>query len=166
MKANCNFPIAVIIATVLFFVWCQPAASETPVQKQIGELARVHPECELIVEELLSSVENYAPMPQAGQESCWDEYGAPLGDCEGTGQDGEFQMGVDWSADGRFTENSPGTVTDTLTGLIWLKKTNCIGTNDPLFDTDGEPGDGRVTWQHALDFVAGINAEAYADGGA
>ena len=27
----------------------------------------------------------------------------------------------------RFTDNSDGTVTDNLTGLIWLKDANCFG---------------------------------------
>jgi len=42
-----------------------------------------------------------------------------------TGQDGEKQAGVDWPAP-RFTDNLNGTVTDNLTGLIWLRDANCI----------------------------------------
>jgi hypothetical protein len=34
------------------------------------------------------------------------------------------------------------------------------------FGNDGTAGDGRVTWQHALDFVAGINGGTYPDCGA
>ena len=30
----------------------------------------------------------------------------------------------------RFTDNRNGTVTDRLTGLIWLKHTNCFGMTD------------------------------------
>ncbi|MFE8034209.1 DUF1566 domain-containing protein [Thiohalocapsa marina] len=44
-----------------------------------------------------------------------------------TGDDGEIQAGVVWP-DPRFTDNGDGTVTDNLTGLIWLKNTNCFGT--------------------------------------
>ncbi len=43
------------------------------------------------------------------------------------GDDGQLQMGVDWPIP-RFTDNADGTVTDNLTGLIWLKNANCAGT--------------------------------------
>jgi hypothetical protein len=61
----------------------------------------------------------------------------------------------------RFTDNGDGTVTDTHTRLIWLKDTNCIATQYPDFDQDGITGDGKVTWQHALDFEKGINNGTY-----
>ena len=64
------------------------------------------------------------------------------------------------------TDNGDGTVTDNLTGLMWLRDANCIATNYPEFDTDFTAGDGRVTWQHALDFVNGINSGAYSQCGA
>ncbi|MCP4340079.1 MAG: DUF1566 domain-containing protein [Desulfobulbaceae bacterium] len=41
-----------------------------------------------------------------------------------TGSDGNLQRGVSWP-NPRFTDNSNGTVTDNLTGLIWLKNANC-----------------------------------------
>jgi hypothetical protein len=41
-----------------------------------------------------------------------------------TGEDGELLKGVAWP-NPRFTDNSDGTVTDNLTGLIWLKNANC-----------------------------------------
>lgn len=51
----------------------------------------------------------------------------------GTGQsssyeindDGALQKGVAWPSP-RFTDNTNGTVTDNLTGLIWLKNANCF----------------------------------------
>ena len=58
MRANRHFLIAVMVATVIFFVWCQTATAETPAQ-QLGELAQAHTECA----EALSIVENYAPVP-------------------------------------------------------------------------------------------------------
>ena len=44
------------------------------------------------------------------------------------GEDGHADMrkGVSWPSP-RFTDNSDGTVTDNLTGLIWLKNANCFG---------------------------------------
>ena len=44
------------------------------------------------------------------------------------GDDGEIQSGLIWP-DPRFTDNGDGTVTDNLTGLIWLKDGNCFGRN-------------------------------------
>jgi hypothetical protein len=82
-----------------------------------------------------------------------------------TGDDGDLQKGMAWP-DPRFTDNEDGTVTDNLTGLIWLKNANCMNTYYPSFDNDGIVRDGRVTWRHAIDFVAGINSGAYQDCGA
>ncbi len=78
--------------------------------------------------------------------------------------DGALQMGVAWPSP-RFIDNADGTVTDNLTALMWLQDANCIKTNYAGFDADGTAGDGAVTWQHALDFVAGINAGTYANCG-
>jgi len=79
-------------------------------------------------------------VPKTGQTECWDEDGNKI-DCKGTGQDGEYQLGVlpvdapifdnpytvyGWTGI-RFTDNNDGTVTDNLTGLIWLKNANCFG---------------------------------------
>lgn len=45
------------------------------------------------------------------------------------GDDGALQKGAVWP-NPRFTDNSDGTVTDNLTGLVWLKNANCFGTRD------------------------------------
>jgi hypothetical protein len=73
----------------------------------------------------------------------------------GTGQDGEYQNGVA-SPNPRFTDTNDGTVTDNLTGLVWLQDANCMATYYQHIYND-YPDVGRVTWQHAHDFVAGIN---------
>lgn len=57
-------------------------------------------------------------------------------------------------------------MTDNCTGLMWLRDTNCIATHYPDFDTDDVHGDGRVSWQHTLDFVALINNGMYPNCGA
>jgi len=52
-----------------------------------------------------------------------------------SGDDGALQTGVAWTPSTRFTDNNDGTVTDNLTGLVWLKNANCYGTrnlNDSL----------------------------------
>jgi len=50
------------------------------------------------------------------------------------GDDGDWQKGVAWPVP-RFRDNGNGTVTDRLTGLIWMKNANCfweITWNDAL----------------------------------
>ncbi len=66
-----------------------------------------------------------ARIPATGQTSCYDSEGTTI-PCAGTGQDGETQIGVAWPVP-RFTDNGNGTVTDNLTGLIWLKNADCFG---------------------------------------
>jgi hypothetical protein len=56
-----------------------------------------------------------APVPQTGQTLSYAE-----------GDDGDLQAGVPFPSP-RFTDHGNGTVTDNLTGLIWLKNANCFG---------------------------------------
>jgi hypothetical protein len=66
-----------------------------------------------------------APVPKTGQTISY-----------ATGDDEEYQKGVTWP-NPRFTDNGDGTVTDNLTGLIWLKDADCFGTrtwNEALSD--------------------------------
>jgi len=44
------------------------------------------------------------------------------------GDDGALNQGVAWNATTRFTDNGNGTVSDSLTGLIWLKDAGCLGS--------------------------------------
>jgi len=84
----------------------------------------------------------HAYVGQTGQKRCWDSNGNLI-PCKNTGEDGEIQAGV---ADPvpRFTDNQDGTVTDNLTGLIWLRNANLFG---------------EVPWAQAL-----INAKNLASG--
>ncbi|NJO16813.1 MAG: DUF1566 domain-containing protein [Thioploca sp.] len=86
-----------------------------------------------------------APVSKTGQTTSY-----------AAGDDGTHQQGVTMSP--RFTDNGDGTVKDNLTGLIWLKKANCIGTDNSSSDADGTIGDGMVYWQTALNFVTNLNA--------
>lgn len=79
-----------------------------------------------------------APVVQTGQTQCSDATGAFIV-CAGTGQDGDLQAGV-VPPTPRFTDNTDGTVTDNLTGLIWLQDANCFGLRDwqtALTDANG-----------------------------
>lgn len=62
---------------------------------------------------------------ETGQKTCYNTAGSVI-PCAGTEQDGDLQPGVAWP-NPRFTNNINGTVTDNLTGLIWLKNANCFG---------------------------------------
>jgi hypothetical protein len=67
-----------------------------------------------------------APVPETEQTQCWDAVGTPI-PCAGTGQDGAIQAGVPVPTP-RFTDHHDGTVTDNLTGLIWLQQADCFGS--------------------------------------
>ena len=69
-----------------------------------------------------------APVERTWQSPSYEAY-----------DDGWYHMGIRW--DTRFTDNSNGTVTDTLTGLIWLKEANCWGA---------------LTWSQALTYAHGL----------
>ena len=83
-----------------------------------------------------------APVAKTGQTLCYDVGGYPTS-CSGTpGQDGNKLKGVTWP-DPRFTENFNGTVTDNLTGLIWLQKADYNSTTSTT---------GTADWANALSF--------------
>jgi hypothetical protein len=64
---------------------------------------------------IVVSKKNFAPAEKTGQTASY-----------ATGDDGDLQKGVAWP-NPRFTDNENGTVTDNLTGLLWLKNANCFG---------------------------------------
>jgi hypothetical protein len=65
-------------------------------------------------------------LPKTGQTTCYDANGNII-DCANTGQDGDKRAGVDWPEPRFVDNNGDGTVTDNLTGLIWLKNANRFG---------------------------------------
>lgn len=97
-----------------------------------------------------------APLPRTGQAYCYDTSGANI-PCNGTGQDGEYMMGVAWP-NPRFVVNTEPTVTDNLTGLVWSKDANMMATRDPWYDTDCIELDGRVPWHRALGYIGQLNS--------
>ncbi len=80
-------------------------------------------------------------LPKTGQKFCWSSSGELI-DCAGTGQDGEFQAGLA-SPVPRFADNNDGTVTDRLTGLIWLQDADRFG---------------EVRWDQALENARNLSA--------
>jgi len=59
-----------------------------------------------------------------------------------SGDDGALHKGVAWGV-GRFSDNGDGTVTDTVTGLVWLKDGGCLPA---------------ATWATALTEVSGLRS--------
>ena len=115
----------------------------------------------------ISGVEAHAAtiqLPQTGQTKCYKADGTETTNCAGTGQDGDKLAGKPWPAP-RFTVNmqgdgvSPnGTITDNLTGLIWLQNANCT-------DTAGiAKGSGDLTWTDALKWSNALASEIGACG--
>ncbi len=82
-------------------------------------------------------------LPRTGQTACYDAEGVIVS-CEGTGQDGDAQAGDAWPSP-RFTDNGDGTVTDELTGLVWLKDANCTDAVGGI-----ARGGGLLNWPSAL----------------
>ena len=81
-----------------------------------------------------------SPVAKTGQTTCYDASG-DIHSCQlliTVGQDGN-RRGVAWP-NPRFKDNLNGTVTDNLTGLIWLKNANCFGQRtwyDAISDCNG-----------------------------
>ena len=84
-----------------------------------------------------------APVEKTGQTTCYDASGTTIS-CAGTGQDGEYQKGVTPPSP-RFTDNGDGSVTDNMTGLIWLKDANCLETVGGVTKSTGD-----LIWTEAL----------------
>ena len=129
MIANRYMLITVFSATLLFFAFWQTAAAGPPEKPGnpggpglLAEIADLNAQIAEL-EEIIQEYEEFTRVPQTGQTKCYDNVGQEI-DCEDTGQDGDFQAGVEWPVP-RFTDNADGTVTDNLTGLIWLKNANC-----------------------------------------
>jgi hypothetical protein len=68
-----------------------------------------------------------------------------------TGDDGDLQKGVAWPSP-RFTDHGNGTVTDNLTGLMWVKAPHSLVGNS-----------GSMTWANAIDFCNGLTHAEQSD---
>ncbi len=79
---------------------------------------------------------------QTGQTSCFNDKGNHV-DCQGSGQDGEFQAGIPHH-DRRFRQDGE-CIHDTSTGLIWLKNAN----------VHQRP----VDWKTSMDLISQMNRE-------
>ena len=64
-----------------------------------------------------------------------------------TGDDGDLEEGVAWPGT-RLTDNLDGTITDNLTGLVWLKNANCTDTVGGVVKSGVDAG--QLIWANAL----------------
>ena len=144
--------LAVLVACA-GLLWAATAGAPSPPSSP-GRGAGVLPQCQADLTTCntdlgtcntdLATCEASSFVPQTGQTTCWDNSGfLIIIPCVGTGHDGEFQVGTPLPIP-RFTDNFDGTVTDNLTGLIWLQDANCPNTS-------------IRKWQEALDDVASLN---------
>jgi hypothetical protein len=91
-----------------------------------------------------------APVPKTGQTTCYDPdgYNNPPASCNSSiatmSEDGFLMRGVPVIGS-RFTNNGNGTVTDNLSGLIWLRNAMCTETVGSI----GNPN-GALNWSDAL----------------
>ena len=90
-----------------------------------------------------------APVAKTGQTQCYKFDGTnwveDVGCATNTpaNQDGKLRKGVAWP-NPRFTKNGNGTVTDNLTGLIWLENARCT-----VFYTGDTTGQNNRNWTNA-----------------
>lgn len=87
------------------------------------------------------------PVARTGQTTCRDAADQEIA-CGSTGQDAEIRAGMAWTSP-RFTLGTGNTtITDTLTGLVWLNRT----------ETDAPA---PLTWKGALDAVKALNQQQH-----
>jgi hypothetical protein len=89
----------------------------------------------------------FALLAATGQNTCYNATGSVIS-CAGTGQDGEYQLGA--TASPRFTNNNNGTITDNLTGLIWLQNANCAATLGGVAKTTTLVWADALTWSNNM----------------
>jgi len=116
-----------------------------------------------VEEQPIPAVVTRIHLPRTGQTSCY--HLTEIVDCTGTGQDGEFQKGVAWPTP-RYLTNGDGTITDSLTELMWVQDLNLMENRDSDFDNHNQGlfnnfGDGKVSWEMALEYITQLNNENY-----
>src|SRR5688572_26263064 len=63
---------------------------------------------------------------------------------------------------GRWVDNGDETITDTMTGLMWEKKTTTVGSGTSVLDA--RDVDNKYTWEQAMtDYVDRLNGRLIAD---
>ncbi len=92
--------------------------------------------------EVIADTQKGCVLLQTGQVTCHDIDGREV-PCEGSGQDGEYRLGLKWPSP-RF-EAYEHTVLDRLTGLVWTRNAN--------------PAEFPLSWQEAFEYIDRMNRE-------
>jgi hypothetical protein len=87
-----------------------------------------------------------ADLRETGQATCYDATGATI-TCTGTGQDGDLKAGMAWPNPRFVAGPTADCVTDTLTGLMWVRA--------PIY--------AGYTWADAFTYANGLNLCGYTD---
>jgi hypothetical protein len=119
-----------VFATWVFAGNLEPSADPTPTMHSLKHIY-----------DLIANI-GTAPVEKTGQTLSYT-----------TGDDGDLKKGIAWPAS-RFTDNGDGTVTDHLTGLIWMQ--------------DANRADKPMVWADALAYCNNLKAdgETLTDGSA
>ena len=109
--------IMIFILSILILTGMSFAIVDQPVQAQDSGKVKSYSLQSIYnkIDELGEYVKSVAPVAKTGQTESTT-----------AGDDGDLEKGVNWP-DPRFKDNGDGTVTDQLTGLIWLKDANPCG---------------------------------------
>ncbi|HKJ40155.1 MAG TPA: hypothetical protein VJ972_15400 [Anaerolineales bacterium] len=126
------------------------------------------------LDDIYTLLDQRAFLPQTGVTKCYENAWTEIS-CAGTGEDGEYQMGIAPPTP-RFVDNGDGTVTDNLTQLIWMQWQTCpklFGLYDTVLTgantlqsgecglTDGSsPGDWRLPNLYELLSITGISLDS------
>lgn len=105
-----------------------PASSMRTLQEVYEQTESIKINVQNLANEVYLSNCTNAPVPKTGQFQIFSTTNK---------DDGFLKIGVPWSTP-RFSINSNGTITDNLTGLVWLKNANF--------------SNGEKTWAEALNF--------------
>ncbi|MBW2364959.1 MAG: DUF1566 domain-containing protein [Deltaproteobacteria bacterium] len=145
MKKLAFISVFVVVIGICFTVSAFAEFYVIPVEKKDADLVPENIACDIEILGVKGTLiyEGIACdpiIPKTDQTDCWNSSGETI-DCTDTGQDGEYELGItpavapsqtspytvpNWRGN-RFTDNEDGTVTDNLTGLIWLKHASCFG---------------------------------------
>lgn len=123
--------LAIVMAFVVGVFWAGPVGAEPPFEPG-DPCAGLQQAADALGCEFGEPDCTVAPVEKTGQTTSY-----------ATGDDGDLKKGVAWP-NPRFTDNLNGTVTDNLTGLIWLKQANYNSTTGST---------GTATWGEALSFA-------------
>ena len=94
------------------------------------------------------SLAGVVSLPQTGQTTSY-----------GPGDDGAVQAGLAWPTP-RFTDNGDGTLTDNLTGLMWMKDADSLTSSGYV---SGYTPPVLQSWKQSFDFVDQLNSGAFSN---